>query len=148
MTINVRAGTSTSGAPVLEELRVEPCGDSTFRLLASPGLTLGLAAGDVINVDSLGSYQVVERGRNLCIQVFCRSGVEGVAREGVARFEPLGGRLDGKTSKELVFTVPVEAGFERVEAVLGALVGEFEGIEWFYGNVYDPVDGVTPLNWW
>jgi hypothetical protein len=19
---------------------------------------------------------------------------------------------------------------------------------WYYGNVYDPEDGVTPLNWW
>jgi hypothetical protein len=25
---------------------------------------------------------------------------------------------------------------------------KYPGCQWIYGNVYDPADGVTPLNWW
>ncbi len=24
----------------------------------------------------------------------------------------------------------------------------FVGVEWYYGNVYETHDGVTPMNWW
>jgi hypothetical protein len=30
---------------------------------------------------------------------------------------------------------------------LGEMMEQFPGSEWYYGNVYDPRDGVTPLNW-
>ena len=61
---------------------------------------------------------------------------------------PLGGRLDGRADRVLVFTIPVEAGFGRVEDVFGRFAGGHPGYEWYYGNVCDPADGVTPLGWW
>jgi hypothetical protein len=46
-----------------------------------------------------------------------------------------------------VFTIPVETGFERIDAFFDGLVGEIPGTEWMYGNVYDPESG-APLGWW
>jgi hypothetical protein len=59
-----------------------------------------------------------------------------------------GGRLDGRSPGKLVYTLPVSAGFASIEAELQSVVEKFSNVEWFYGNVYDPADGVTPLNWW
>lgn len=47
-----------------------------------------------------------------------------------------------------MYTVPVSAGFVAIEGVLNGLNDRFPDYEWFYGNVYDPKDGETPLNWW
>ena len=60
----------------------------------------------------------------------------------------LGGRLDGESERVLVATIPVRLGFTKIERVIEDLVDKFPGAQWFYGNVYDPVDGITPLNWW
>lgn len=60
----------------------------------------------------------------------------------------LGGALDGAIERGLMFTVPVSAGFRAGEAVHNVGVAEHPGWEWFFGNVYDPKDGVTPLDWW
>jgi hypothetical protein len=133
---------------VEEEVVVEPLGGNRHRLLQSPGLVLGLAAGDVFEVGERGECRVLERGRNVCIQIFFRAdgpSLEARATEGLAALK---GRLDGKTAKELVYTVPVSSGFTEMERVLADLVSRFPGAEWYYGNVYDPNDGVTPLNWW
>jgi len=48
----------------------------------------------------------------------------------------------------MVFTVPVGAGFPKIEAIFNDLVAAHPEMEWLFGNVYDPGDGVTPLNWW
>jgi hypothetical protein len=99
ITIELVAGTRTNGSTVTEEVRVAPLGEGRFRVLQSPGLVLGIAAGDAIEL------------------------------------------LDG-------LTIDVAAGFPALEARLNALVAQFPGCEWYYGNVHDPDDGVTPLNWW
>ena len=64
------------------------------------------------------------------------------------QLEPLNGRLDGRSAQQLVFTVPASAGLAVVESAMTEVVRQFPKTEWYYGNVYDPVDGVTPLNWW
>jgi hypothetical protein len=48
----------------------------------------------------------------------------------------------------LVLTVPLAAGFDAVARTFDAAVARHAGSAWLYGNVYDPADGVTPLNWW
>ena len=58
-------------------------------------------------------------------------------------FEEIGGWLDGKGESFLVYTIPISVGFPAIQRVL-----ENCSWEWFYGNIYDPTDGVTPLNWW
>jgi hypothetical protein len=66
--------------------------------------------------------------------------------------ERIGGRLDGDaaTSRNsmLVFTFPVNIGFPAIEGVMASAKALSPRCEWFYGNVYDLNDGVTPLNWW
>jgi hypothetical protein len=62
--------------------------------------------------------------------------------------ESLGGRLDGGYSRMLVLTIPLAAGFDAVAAAFDDAVRRHPGSAWLYGNVYDPSDGITPLNWW
>ena len=52
------------------------------------------------------------------------------------------------TNKVRVFTVPVSAGFGPVEAVFNSYTQRHPDVEWYFANVYDERDGVTPLNWW
>lgn len=46
-----------------------------------------------------------------------------------------------------MFTVPVRAGFERIERVMADAVASHPDCEWYFGNVYAE-DGVTQLGWW
>lgn len=135
----------TSGEPVHEQVVVDDLGDGTYRVVQSPGLVIGTAAGDLIERADDGSAVVLERGGNLCVQVYASDAHADVLE---LLLQPLGGRLDGRIPDTLsVFTVPASAGFERVARILEALVERHPDVEWLYGNVYD-VDGVTPLGWW
>jgi hypothetical protein len=147
-TLNLFAARASSGSPVEEEVLVEPLGASRYRLLRSPGLVLGMAAGDVFELTADGHFRVTARGGNLCIQLFFRTAPPGLEQEATRRLAELGGTLDGMAPMALVYTVPASSGFGVIESTLRALVEEFPGTEWYYGNVYDPKDGVTPLNWW
>ena len=48
----------------------------------------------------------------------------------------------------IVFTIPVSAGFAAVARMFDSVVAQHPGSQWLYGNVYDPKDGKTPLDWW
>lgn len=146
--LKLRAGLSSQGLPVYEEVLAERLGPKHYRLTKSPGLVLGLAAGDEFQVDEEGAFQVTKYGQNICIQIFSRSAVNACEQRIAPDIDKLGGWLDGKAEKELVFTVPVSVGFQRIEEVLNGAAADLNDYEWYYGNVYDPVDGVTPLNWW
>lgn len=147
-TLALRAGTSSAGKPAYEEIIVEQRGDSTYELLASPGLVLGLAAGDTIRITSADDFEIVARGGNVCVQLFRNAGVDNVEPVASEAVQKVRGRLDGKTPRELVYTIPVSVGFPAIENSMRQVIDQFPDAEWFYGNVYDPADGVTPLNWW
>jgi hypothetical protein len=136
----------TSGEPVYEEVLVDGLGDRTYRLAASPGLVLGIAAGDVIELEAAdeSTFRILQRGGNLAVHVYSDRDTARLAAE-LAR---LGGWLDGQVKNLTIFTVPVSAGFNEVERALNDFAQRERGTEWYYGNVYDPVDGTTPLNWW
>jgi len=142
----LRAGVKTSGEPVYEEVLVDGLGNRTYRLAASPGLVLGVAAGDVIELAPTdeSTFRILERGGNLAVHVYTDRGTAGLASE-IAK---LGGWLDGQVKNLTIFTVPVSAGFKEVERVLNDFARRERGTEWYFGNVYDPADGTTPLNWW
>jgi hypothetical protein len=146
-TINVVVGQS-DGQPVLEEIPADPIGEGRFRLLATPGIAEGLAADDIIELDSGGRATVVQRGRNLGIQVYSDHHHAAEAVDAlIDAIEGLGGWLDGYTAGRVIaLTVPVDAGFTAVEAVLNACVGSLGG-DWYFTNVYAP-GGDIPLNWW
>jgi hypothetical protein len=116
--------------------------------MGSPGLAQGGAAGDTIVMRGDATFDVVERGGNLAVQVLAQRFDERSLGELVSAAEGLGGRLDGGHDRLRVFTGPVLAGFGAVEAVFNAYARHHPGVEWYFANVYDERDGVTPLNWW
>lgn len=149
--VHVVAGRASSGQSVLEEVPVEPLSGNRWRVLQSPGVVLGVAADDVIELIPDGEFNVISRGRNVCVQVYAPStrldGIHGILDPLI---HGLGGRLDGRVARNtigvLVYTIPVDAGFPAIETVVKS-VEDLPSVEWFYGNVY-AADGVTPLNWW
>jgi len=142
-------GTSNS----TEELEVEQLGENHFRLIYSPGVVDGLAGGDefaLTKSDRLG-YTIIKRSGNLCVWFyFSKQGQNrGPAAADVrAQVEQIGGWCDGGMNYLLVFTIPVSRGFHVIEPLFDSLVKQHPGSTWFYGNVYDPIDGQTPLRWW
>jgi Domain of unknown function (DUF4265) len=139
-----------SDRSVMEEVRAKPLGRHTFEIAQSPGLVLGLAAGDVIELDSRDQsrFRVVKRGGNICVQIFCPAVSDKIEQRFAAAMARVAGWLDGRSSKQLVFTVPATGDFRALETILNSLIAGNPGCEWYYGNVYDPRDGTTPLNWW
>ena len=134
---------------VFEEVAVEAVSLHRYRLLASPGLLDGLAAGDVFDRRDDGSYVVVTRSGNLCIQLWypnqdLHSRVDG---ELLPDVQELGGWLDGRSPGVSVFTVPLNATFARIEPVFDQWVATAAGSGWSFANVYAD-DGTTPLGWW
>lgn len=150
----LRVPVFSDGAPRGEEtLPVVPLGDRTYRLLASPGLVEGLAAADEFELDAsaTGGIRVLRRGGNLCIWFYGAEPLDetsDVTADVRSVAESLGGRLDGGYSRMLVLTIPIAAGFDAVASAFDEAVQRHPGSTWLYGNVYDPSDGVTPLNWW
>lgn len=133
----------------MEEVLVEPVGPNRFRLLRSPGLVLGVAADDVFELLPQGRLKVLERGSNICVQVYVPpSHIDEIEERLLSITRDVGARLDGKSSKQLVLTIRWRNNFELIEELLSRIVGEYSGVKWFYGNVYDPEDGTTPLGWW
>ena len=148
-TVELFVDWTSDGEPFYEEAPVEPVGRDRYRVLASPGLFDGLAAGDVFERRLDGSFAVIERSGNLAIQIWypdedLRARVEA---ELLPRAQELGGWLDGRTERGSVLTFPLRAGFPRIERLLDGWVASAPAARWSYANVYD-ADGWTPLRWW
>lgn len=140
------AGRKSSGEPVFEQVPAEHLGGSTYRLAATPGLAVGCAEADVVRVAHDGSFQVEQRGGNLCV-LFYGPRLGDVLEPLRKAFEVIGGRTEGPEDASLVVaTVPVSVGFASVESAIRQGLVNSDGVEWFYGNVYDEHD--RPLNWW
>lgn len=148
-TLQLEAGRNSRGEPVLEEVAVEPLAGGRFRLLASPGLLDGLAAGDVFELDDAGRYGVVERSGNICVQLYYpRADLHRrVDEELVPDVNAAGGWLDGRAPGLSVLTFPLSVGFPAIERLLETWTEAVPGASWSYANVYAE-DGVTPLGWW
>jgi hypothetical protein len=138
------------GRPLREPVHAVALGDGRFRVLYSPGFVQGVAAGDEVRVlDADGGFEVVRRGGHLAVQVFSATPVGPYKAKLTSLAERIGGRLDGAIGNGMAFTFPMSTGFAAIEALFDDWVRERAGgWEWYFGNVYDPMDGVTPLNWW
>jgi len=141
-----------SGQPSLEEaLPAEVVEAGHFRLLASPGLVEGVAAGDELELsaDEPSGFRVLRRGGQLCIWVYLPEPPPVGAEARLDRAaRALGGYVDGGQANLRILTVPVTAGFASVETELDAAVAELSGSTWYYGNVYDSRNAGRPLGWW
>jgi hypothetical protein len=143
--------------PAYEMVPAQQIGPRHYRILASPGFAPGVASGDEIELVPFekSGYRVVRRSGNICVQLFLKScgpqdraGITDIIRA-------IGGWLDGGKDLKgpgsgclLIFTIPVSAGFEAIEQAMLRITESFDVDKWMYGNVYDPADGRTPLNWW
>src|SRR5262245_6161346 len=136
-----------------EVLDVEELGPNRYRLIYSPGLVEGLAAGDEFELteENSAGFNILRRNGNLCTWLMFDEPTDfsdSTIKELEARVAGIGGYLEGGTQRSLIFTIPLQAGFKAVEGIFDAFVKVVQGTHWFYGNVYDPKDPTKPLNWW
>ena len=147
--IELFAGLGANGKPIVEKLQVRELETGELQLVQSPAFMKGLASGDVIRCDVPNQeYEIVQRSGNLSVRVFSRDSIEALGDLLTPELEKLGGELDLETPRMLVYSIHVSCGFSTIEDLLNRYVGKDGRSAWMYGNVYDPVDGQAPLNWW
>lgn len=147
--IELFAGLGAKGQPIVEKMHVRELEAGELQLVKSPAFIKGLASGDVIRCDVPNQeFEIVQRSGNLSIRVFSRDEIAPIADALTPEIEKLGGDLDLETPRMLVYSIHVSCGFETIEGLLNQHIGRNGESAWLYGNVYDPTDGQTPLNWW
>jgi hypothetical protein len=146
------AGLGSNGDPVFETIPAEYlAGDpQRVRLLRSPLFARNLASGDTIKLinPAIAQYELERRSGNLCVRVFRKLGIGEVDDFLTPLLEKLGGARDLVSERGIVYSVHVSLGFKAIEELLDAACTVCPDTVWYYGNVYDPEDGVTPLQWW
>lgn len=147
--INLFAGKRPDGQDVVEQIRVIKTENEHYRLVQSPAFVQGLASGDEIKYDSSdNSFELIKHSGNVAIRIFARTGLEALRDNLRAALEKLGGELDYANDRMMIFSIHVSCGFKETEAILNKHITAESESMWVYGNVYDPKDGTTPLNWW
>ena len=146
------AGYNDNGDAIVEQVDVSPVADQSgeFRLLRSPAFVRGVAAGDRIRypTDESAGFELLEHSGNLCIRVFSKHTIADVDQALTPELELIDGKRDTSSPGVLVYTIHVSIGFQRIEEAITKGLKSFPNSVWYYGNVYDPEDGKTPLNWW
>jgi len=148
--IQLVAGTDSEGAPVLEKLEVKLTDMGAFELLRSPLFVRDLAAGDIFSCaqDNPADYQIMKRSGNLAIRIFRKQDIDLLEQYLTPQVEKHGGSLDCKTERALAYSLHVNIGFADIERLFDSAMAKFQDSVWYYGNIYDRRDGVTPLQWW
>jgi hypothetical protein len=149
--IQLPAGQDSNGQKVLEKLEVYVLEQADhYELKQSPLLVRGLSKGDIFHVDqqNLDRIKVVKHSGNLALRVFRKTDIEMLESDLTPKVEMHDGSLDIKTERALSYSLHVNLGFAAIEALFDNAMAAYPDSVWYYGNVYDPVDGVTPLNWW
>jgi hypothetical protein len=146
------AGYTPQGEAMVEQVPAVLIEDSRdqYRVQKSPAFVRGLAADDKIRypVDDKAGWELVEHSGNLSVRVFSKHNTDELDTSLTPEIELIDGKLDLKTPRALVYSIHVSIGFQKIEEVLNKTLTRFPESVWYYGNVYDPEDGVTPLNWW
>jgi hypothetical protein len=151
-TVRLLVAPGPSGRPVTEDVPAHALGGGRWRLLGSPGLAGGAAAGDTLTVAGDGSFTVTDRGGNIGVQVSAPAAEGERLGELTERVKALGGRLDTRgTTRDgrhtfSVYTVPAKAGFPAIEETFQAFAAAVPEGQWTYANVFS--DDGRPLNWW
>lgn len=147
--IEIFAGLNAAGEPFVEKLPVRELEGGEWQLVRSPAFVKGLASGDRIRFDpQTRQFELVQHSGNLSVRVFSRGDIGPLAETLNSGLEKLGGELDLDTPRMLVYSIHVSCGFSTIEEIINRAVAQHPESQWMYGNVYDPQDGQTPLNWW
>ncbi|MGW3290210.1 DUF4265 domain-containing protein [Streptomyces sp. NPDC001002] len=135
-----------------EDVPARSLGGDRWRLLGSPGLATGTAAGDTLAVAGDGSFTVTGRGGNIAVQVSAPAAAGERLGELTERVKALGGRLDNRGATRdgrytfSVYTVPAKAGFPAIEEAFRTYEKAVPEGQWTYANVFS--DDGRPLDWW
>ena len=149
--IKVHAG-EAEGKPVWEELPARQLHDGSFQLLASPGLALNLAKGDIISISDANQPAIVlRRGGNFCIQLY-NANIDdaSLAQLETDILKTLGGALDGHHNGNIAISVPASAGFDAINQFFDAYIAQ-TNVQWYFGNIYknfSEINDTSLLNWW
>jgi hypothetical protein len=148
--IELIAGIGPAGAPVVERLEVHVNAQNECQLVRSPAFVKGIASGDVIKLtqaaEGAPQFELVRRSGNLAVRVMSKGDTQAISERLTPLIEQLGGELDVESPRLLIYSLHVSLGFSTIETLLNNAMDESS--VWVYGNVYDPADGTTPLNWW
>lgn len=153
---HVRIAVTDATEPGVENVPARRVGSNEWQLLRSPLYATTVASGDTVKIlnDETGTFEIVTRSGNVCVQFYLGESEADDAGATVAiadaiapDVESLGGRIDAHTPGLIAFTVPVDVGFPTIEAICAAAVDRSAGAQWQYSNVYDPATG-APLGWW
>ena len=146
--IEVFAGSRPDGSSVVERLQVIESEEGLV-LARSPAFIKGVAKGDLIAFNEEDhSFELKKRAGNICVKVMGHDVISELNQDLTPVIEKLGGELDVETERMLVYSIHVICAFQKIENILNDYIDEDEEQIWLYGNIYDPKDGVTPLNWW
>lgn len=143
--IRLLAGRKSDGTAVFEEVLVDELSPGVYEIIATPGMVLGIASGDIVSTDESGEYEVVRRGGNLAVHIY---GDNCLVDNHLRDLNHISPKVDGRAPNLTVLTIPLNKGFENIESTLESFCRSHHGLRWYYANVYDPIDGVSPLNWW
>jgi Domain of unknown function (DUF4265) len=126
-----------SGKPVFEVLPATSLGGKRYKLLGSPGLALGCAAGDIIRCSSDGKFVVEERGGNYCVQAFAG---ELFSEERLRALADLARQFQAKAEwptdrRFAVVTFPGNVAIPEVESCLDAWTHQAPNIQWWFSNL-------------
>ncbi|MDQ2076950.1 DUF4265 domain-containing protein [Marinimicrobium sp. ABcell2] len=147
--IEMFAGLGPDGQPIVEKLSARELDSGNLQLVRSPAFVKGVASGDLLKCDpETKDVTLVQRSGNLSVRVFSRAHIVAIAEQLTVALEQLGGELDLQNERMLVYSIHVSCGFETIEKLLTEALASKPDSGWLYGNVYDPTDGTTPLNWW
>jgi hypothetical protein len=147
--IHVLAGQRQDGELVYEQVLATSIGDECYRLETSLLFAKGAAKADVIRLMPAGRFEVEQHGGNLCIRVLAKDNIEVIQARLQANLSKLEAVCDYSNDRSLVYSVHVSKGFDAIEKAMNeAFVGQEDNAMWLYANVYDAMDGQTPLNWW
>lgn len=136
-TVNLIVKMDSDGTQLDESVLVDELGGDRYRVVASPGLLQGFAAGDEIELaaeEPLG-FRVTKRGGNLSVQFYWKGDLKRAAQELLPKVEAINGYLDGEAQWLLVFTIPMSAGFPAIEMIFYEGEKLYPGCQWLYGNV-------------
>lgn len=148
-TLPLMAGQRPDGQLIYEELPVKALAEpETYQLMRSPAFCKGLAKDDHFRRMPGGRFEVIQHSGQLAIRIISKEQVPRLAEQVQSSVAALKGTLDDQNERMLVVSIPVTAGFEAIEALMSDLLANIDNCAWFYGNVYDAMDGETPLNWW